>query len=225
VDPAAAAQALSVEISGNDITVNLATDGLSAITSTSADVAAALNGDAVIGALVLAAEEGAGTGVVEAIAQTTLTTNGTDNFLRVKIGEGNLTYSEKRPIVFTRDRGILDTVREADDEPMDVSLDFTWEFLSSAVGATAPTVEEALKQLGPASAWVNGSSDPCTPFALNLAVCNDLTCGAEPDEVIEINEFYYEEMAHDLRAGTVSVTGRSNKTRARTARVTTVLTP
>lgn len=214
-DPSANNQPLTVTVTGSDIDVSLATDGGGAITSTAAQVVAALAAHAVASTLVTAVAEGTGAGVVDAIAQTTLTANGTDNWLKVKIGEGNLTYTENRPVTFTRDRGLLDTVREADDEPMAVTLDFTWEFLSSAAGATTPTVEEALRNEGPASDWVNGSSDPCTPFAVNIAVCNDVNCGTDPDEVVEIEEFYFESLAHDLRAGTVSVAGRSNKKKAR----------
>lgn len=225
VDPGAASQALSVSLVGRDITVNLATDGGSALASTATQVKNALDGNAAIAALISTAVEGTGAGLVDAFAKTTLTANGTNNYLQVKIGEGNLTYSEKRPVVFTRDRGLLDTVREDDDDPMDVTLDFTWEFLASASGATVPSVEEALRNEGPANDWINGSSDPCTPFAVNIAIVNDVTCGGDNDEIIEILEFYYEEMAHDLRAGTVSITGRANKTQATKVRVATALTP
>ena len=72
VDPGAASQALSVSVSGNAITVNLATDAGSNVTSTAAQVAAAINADAAASALVSAAPEGAGTGVVNSIAQTNL---------------------------------------------------------------------------------------------------------------------------------------------------------
>jgi hypothetical protein len=73
-DPGAASQALSVSVSGSVITVSLATDGASAITSTASDVITAVNGDADASALVSAANEGAsnGTGVVVAVAETHL---------------------------------------------------------------------------------------------------------------------------------------------------------
>ena len=40
----------------------------------------------------------------------------------VKIGEGNLTYTEHRDYQYLLDRGLLDTVREPKDVPMDVKL-------------------------------------------------------------------------------------------------------
>lgn len=77
VDPSAASQALAVSVSGSAITVSLATDGTGAITSTAAQVAAAINANPSASALVTATPEGAGTGVVDAVAQTNLS-GGTD---------------------------------------------------------------------------------------------------------------------------------------------------
>ena len=68
VDPGAPSSPLSIGVAVNAITVNLATDAGGVITSTSADVVAAVNGDASAFALVSAALVAAGTGVVEAKA-------------------------------------------------------------------------------------------------------------------------------------------------------------
>lgn len=74
-DPAAASQALSVSVSGTDIDVSLATDGANAITSTADEVKAAVDGDGSASALVSTADADGndGTGVVEALSQTSLT--------------------------------------------------------------------------------------------------------------------------------------------------------
>ena len=68
VDPGAPSSPLSIGVAVNAITVNLATDAGGVITSTSADVVAAVNGDASAFALVSAALVAGGTGVVEAKA-------------------------------------------------------------------------------------------------------------------------------------------------------------
>lgn len=73
VDPAANDAVLGVVVSGNDITVNLATGAGGAITSTANEVKAAIEAEAAAAALVTVAVEGAGTGVVEAKAETSLT--------------------------------------------------------------------------------------------------------------------------------------------------------
>jgi hypothetical protein len=205
---------ISVAVSGRDISVTLAR--ATTLTSTAAQVKAAIEASAAANALVTVTAEGDGTGIVEAQAKTAVTDA---NSITVKIGEGNLTYSEKRPVEFTRDRGLLDTVREADDEPMDVQLDFTWDWISSESGELTPTVEEALKGTGPASAWVNASTDPCRPRSVNIAILNAPACSSVGDEVIELLEFYYEELNHDMRAGQVSITGRCNRTEALVSRL------
>lgn len=78
-NPAAASQALAVSISGDTVVVSLATDGASALTSTAADVIAAVNAHLTAKTLVSAANTGAstGVGVVAAVAATVLA-GGTD---------------------------------------------------------------------------------------------------------------------------------------------------
>ena len=49
--------------------------------------------------------------------------DGAGAYIDVKIGEGNLSYTERRTIEYTLNRGLLDEVREGDQVPMDVSLD------------------------------------------------------------------------------------------------------
>jgi len=136
--------------------------------------------------------------------------------LEVKIGEGTLTYDERKNIEYVRDRGLLDTVKEGDEEPIDVRFDFTWEFLQavSTTAAGTPTVEDALKQRGEASGWVSSSSDPCEPYAVDIEVDYVPPCGGELDEIITLPDFRYTSLAHDLSAGTVAVTGQCNATDA-----------
>lgn len=74
VDPGAASQALSVTVAGSAITVNLATNGGSAITSTAAEVAAAILANFNAQRLVNVTNKSGndGTGVVTALAATAL---------------------------------------------------------------------------------------------------------------------------------------------------------
>ena len=210
VDPATASAALSVVVTGREIVVNLAT-GTGAtppITSTAAEVKTAIDNDADAAALVTVALETAGTGTVDAHAKTTLDGQ---NGIAIKIGEGTLTYSEKRTVEFTRDRGILDTVREADEEPMDVTIDGTWEYITAESGSGTPTVEDALKNIGEASGWVSSADDQCQPFCVDVEIHNAPDCSGVQDEIIMFEEFYYETIDHDLREGTFSITGRCNR--------------
>ena len=46
--------------------------------------------------------------------------------ITVKIGEGNLTWNERRNVDYTRDRGVISDVRLGDDEAIEVSFDFVF---------------------------------------------------------------------------------------------------
>ena len=55
--------------------------------------------------------------------------DGGSNSITVTVGEGNLTYTERRNIDYTLDRGNLDEVREWDQVPVEVRMDFTWLYI------------------------------------------------------------------------------------------------
>jgi hypothetical protein len=139
--------------------------------------------------------------------------------LTVKVGEGNISYSENKPRVYTRDRGNLDTVKNDDAEPMSVSFDFTWEYLKAKSTDTTPTVEEALKKTGKAADWQSSSDDDCEPYAVNVRVENDPDCGSDGAEIISFPDFRYETLDHDVRDGSVSCSGNCNAEEAIKSRV------
>jgi hypothetical protein len=215
-DPAGNNQPLAVTLDGREIDVSLATDGGGLITSTAAQIKTAIEANAAVNALVTVALETAGAGVVEAISKITL--DGQKS-LSVKIGEGNLTYSEHRNVEFTRDRGSLDTVRNADEEPMDISMDATWEYITAVTGAGTPTIEDALKKVSEAVTWLTTATDPCQPYCVDLEVHNAPECAGIEDEILTFEEFYYETLDHDLRDGTISMAGRCNRTKTIARRV------
>lgn len=140
--------------------------------------------------------------------------------LDIKIGEGNATYDENREVEFIRDRGILDTYKEGDEQPMDVSFDFTWEWLKAVSGATTPTIEDALKREGPASVWTSSNTaDPCAPYVVDIEIENAPDCGTVLAEVIRLPQFFHTQLSHDAGAAQVSCTGQCNATKAVITRV------
>jgi hypothetical protein len=131
--------------------------------------------------------------------------------LRFKIGEGNMSWTEKRPVVYVKDRGKLDTVRLGDQDPVEVKLDFMWIFLSAAGTDTIPTPEEVLKHTGLAADWVSSSSDSCEPYAVNIVVVYTPPCSVDPETYL-LHDFRYEDLGHDLKQGQISITGKCNIT-------------
>jgi len=140
--------------------------------------------------------------------------------LEIKVGEGNLTYDEKRNMEYKKDRGALDTVREGDEEPIDVRLDIQWEWLSSGGADIFPSPEEALKKEGLASSWLSSSSDPCEPYSIDIIISYDPDCSGVDGELITLEDYRWESLNHDLKAGTLATSGKCNRTRAIKERVT-----
>jgi len=143
------------------------------------------------------------------------------NEVEVKIGEGNLTYTEARNMEYTLDRGTLDEVREGDEVPVSVSMDFVWEYLKGQTGSGTPTIEDALKKRGEAASWTSTDSDQCRPYAVDIEVIyspSPVACGDM--EIILLQDFRYESLDHDLSGGTVAVSGQCNVTEATVTRQT-----
>lgn len=141
------------------------------------------------------------------------------NGIYAKIGEGNLTFSEKQNLVYIRDRGFIDTVKLGDQEPIDVSMDFTWEFLRgfpdpvSSGGvltqAYPPTFKEAMQQTGNAANWVSSSIDPCEPYSVEIVIDDIPACGTDAEKVV-LSQFRWTSMDMDLKGAKVSAKGSCN---------------
>ena len=155
-------------------------------------------------------------------------TTPTANEIVIKIGEGNLTYSENRTIEYTLDRGRIDEVREGDEVPMDVSFDLLWEFITGNQDSAGvpPTVEDVLKNINNAASWISSDPDACRPFAIDIVLENVPVCGSgaatQEQEFITLPDFRYETLDHDLSAGTIAVSGRAN---SKTASIVRSLQP
>ncbi len=142
-------------------------------------------------------------------------------FLKIKVGDGTCTFSEKKPREYKLDRGLLDSVRNGDQVPMDVSIGLMYIALTASAG-DPPTPEDALKQRGAASGWINADvSDPCAPFAINIRLDHQPPgCTAFQVERVILPSFRYEELNHDPKAGTIACTGKCNALEALVSRFT-----
>lgn len=137
------------------------------------------------------------------------------NWVEARIGEGNLSYSEKRTIDLDKDRGHLARVRLGEEEPLDISFQFYWETLRSK-DAELPTLEEALKGIGAAAAWVSAATEPIdntldtnAPYSVHIQIVRENPCG--PLEQTVFVEFNYTELSHDAKGGTIDCKGICNR--------------
>ena len=129
--------------------------------------------------------------------------------LEIKIGDGNLTYTEANEYEYDLDRGVLDTVRAGDQVPLDLSLDFVYEYITTGTSEEISPMD-ALKQIGGASAWVSSSADPCEPYSVDVEVIHTPICTTQEIETTVFPDFRSESREPDLGEATVSVSGRCN---------------
>lgn len=137
--------------------------------------------------------------------------------LEVNIGEGNLTYTEAKEYEYLRDRGNLDTVKEGDEQPMSVEMEFVFEYVRSQSGQDITPVE-AIKGINAASEWVSSSSDLCEPYAVDILLKHCVPCGTDHDQDILLPDFRWESLDYDLQAATISVSGQCNASNATVTR-------
>lgn len=140
-------------------------------------------------------------------------------YINVKVGEGNITYSEKKPREYKKDRGRLDSVRNGDEEPVDVSFQMMYEEITS-YSTNPPSLEDVLKTRGNASAWTNPDTNNCNSSSVNITFMHTpVGCSTIKREKILLPYFRYEQLDHDPKAGTISCQGKCNATEATATRL------
>lgn len=158
--------------------------------------------------------------VIDLKEATVEVADGGSESIEVILGDGNFTFTETHNREYRLNRGVLNSVKNGDQEPLSCSFDMEWEYLSGASGT--PTPYEALQKIGQASSWVSSdTSDPCAPYGVNIVVTYTPACGAGYDqEVITFPDFRLENINGDLSSSQLSADGRCNVVRPTTARTT-----
>lgn len=144
---------------------------------------------------------------------------GTPNTLAIKVGEGSLQATESHPREFKLDRGKVATghVRDADEEPLQVTVECEWRSLVGSTG-DPPTPYEFMKQQGLASAYVS-TGDDCDPYCIDIVVeFDNSVCASSQDETITFPKFYVEQIDFNFDDGTLSFQGRCKATAPTAAR-------
>lgn len=129
--------------------------------------------------------------------------------IEVTLGDGNLTWTVNKEYEYELDRGNLNTVREGDQIPLDLVVDSVYEFITQGTNETV-TPYDAVNGVGGAAEWVSSSSDLCEPYAVDIEVVHDPSCGTAQTETTTFPDFRYDTLDVDLDAATLSFTGRCN---------------
>jgi len=144
--------------------------------------------------------------------------------VEIKIGTGNVTFTEHFAREYALDRGLLDTVRNGDQQPVDVSMEFQWEWLKSVL-TDVPTPPEILKHEGEAADWVTSDSDTCAPYSVDILIKHASYCAdGTPREDTLLPDFRVEEMQYNIKDGQISCTGKCNTTTINNTRVAATTT-
>ena len=131
--------------------------------------------------------------------------------LEVKIGEGNITYTEHSDYAYLLDRDNLDTVKQGKEVPMDVKWDSVYEHITTGTSENISPMD-ALKGIGAASEWISYSADDCEPYAVALEVEHVPPCGTSQTETTTFPDFRSEQREVNFKDATISVTGKCNVT-------------
>ena len=129
--------------------------------------------------------------------------------LTVKIGEGDLSWTESREILYDLDRDLLDTVRLGQEQPVEVDLAFIFDYVTTESGQEITPVD-ALKRIGEATEWVSTSADLCEPYATDIYVVHCVPCGTDQDQDFTFTDFRYESLEYSIQDASIAVSGRCN---------------
>lgn len=127
--------------------------------------------------------------------------------LAIKIGDGDLKYTENLGYVYDLDRGLLDDVRLGNDVPMDLSLDFVYEHITTGTNETISPMD-ALKQIGGASGWLSSAEDQCQPYSVDLMIVFTPPCGTSQVETTIFPDVRAEKREVSFKDSKISLTAK-----------------
>jgi hypothetical protein len=136
----------------------------------------------------------------------------------IRLGDGNLAYTEAKNFEYDLDRGTLDSVREGDDIPLEVSADMVYEFITTGTAENI-TPMDALSGTGGAAEWVSSSTDECEPYAIDMELEHTPPCSGAQKELTLFPDFRPDTKEVDLSAASISISGRCNATRPTVTRI------
>ena len=130
--------------------------------------------------------------------------------LEITFADGDMGWTEKKNRDYTLNRGSLagGTVRDGDDEPVDVKIDALWDYVNNQ---GMMLLAAALKGT---NGWTTSSSDVCEPYSVDIEITYEPGCGSSSGQtqVVLLPDFRHEQLDYSLQNGTINVTGKCNVT-------------
>jgi len=138
----------------------------------------------------------------------------TPNELTISIDEGNVTWEVTQNVEYRKNRGVLESTRKGDEEPMSVTFNARFSEITSSSGLDE-SVFEFLTFSGAASAFLSTGTNECdNPKAIDIKIVRTPSCVPATDvlqtETITFPEFRWESIGGDFGAGQFNVSGKCN---------------
>jgi len=132
--------------------------------------------------------------------------------IEVILGEGTMSYTETNEYEYRRSRGKLSKVKEGDEQPVELTIQADLISVTGITGGT-PTIMEALKKKGLASAWVSTGGN-CEPYSVDIEVVldYDTDCPGTHGETFVFPEFRSTSRAVNFTDATIDIQGSCNVT-------------
>ena len=129
--------------------------------------------------------------------------------LEIKVGDGDVTYTEKTTYKYELERGNLDTITEGDEDPMDVKFQIVYEHITTGTNENISPMD-ALKRKGGASEWVSSATDKCEPYAVDIEVIHTPPCGTSEVESTIFPDYRSESREISFKNSVITINGKCN---------------
>ena len=128
--------------------------------------------------------------------------------VEIKVGDGNISWTESRELEYLKDRGQLDAVEETEENPVEVEFTIRWEFFR-VVGSITPY--DALTHQNDAANWATTDQvDPCGPKSVDIEIAWLPACDTEDQEIYTLQAFRYTSINPSGTDRQISVSGSCN---------------
>ena len=138
--------------------------------------------------------------------------------IEIRIGDGDLSWTEAREVLYDLDRDILDDVRLGPEQPLELNAAFVFEWASTGTGEPVSPID-AIKRINEAAEWVSSDSDQCRPYAIDVVVDHVVPCGTNQDQRFAFEDFRWDSLEYSIQDAAITLTGRCNRTDALVTRL------
>ena len=139
--------------------------------------------------------------------------------IEIRIGDGDLSWTESREVLYDLDRDVLDDVRLGPEQPLEVNAAFVFEWASTGTGEAISPID-AIKRINDASEWVSSDSDQCRPYSVDIVCDHIVPCGTNQDQRFTFEDFRWESLEYSIQDAAITLSGRCNRTDALVERLT-----